>query len=635
MRRSRPHLVPYLAALVACSLLLSACTGPGSGSQVSTEPGPTIVPIEVKVAFMADYTVENPYGLVTPAMQGLKLAFSSGAQSPSLPVHAEVVAFDTQGDPARALDLAAEIADDPSYVAVVIGPFWQETPDVAALLLRAGLPTFSLSSLGPALGSGGGWWRTVPDSSLLTDLLVAEALSGEGAPNGVCLIGDGSGTSDRLEAELAARMGDAVALRASLPPGSPPVPVELQIAASGCGTVLWSGFSSGAIALRTALHERGLGHVGLIVSEASKDEAFLTGAGPAGEGTIALCGCVDLSTSTDQEAQSFVHDFQAASGSSPGVYAVEGYDIGGMMLRAFRGGLSTRELLMRVYVTGPGPYVGLAGHYSFAADGDLESSAQGIRLFRDQGLTWVPVQKETGSSRLPVRTPGVLIVGSCRAGAPYAYRRNGSATGFDVDLADAVAERLGLSMQWVSLACRDAPSALEKGRVDVLMTSANGLDPQTLISRVSLSVRIAVTMPGRQASRAEPLNRLTSGDVVGVIRAGDSAQWAGRRFVGSDAPTLRDLSDATLAYDLLESGELDAVVDVEWNAWRMTEDRPGLRVVASEDTGDHSVFIAAGPDTVLLGAIDSALAVLIRSSDYGRLFAEYFPGATLPGETGS
>ena len=46
----------------------------------------------------------------------------------------------------------------------------------------------------------------------------------------------------------------------------------------------------------------------------------------------------------------------------------------------------------------------------------------------------------------------------------------------------------------------------------------------------------------------------------------------------------------------------------------------------SVDVGAHDVFVAKGPDAVLVAAIDEALARLIRVGRYALLFAKYFPG---------
>src|SRR5262245_37782167 len=46
-------------------------------------------------------------------------------------------------------------------------------------------------------------------------------------------------------------------------------------------------------------------------------------------------------------------------------------------------------------------------------------------------------------------TDGVLTVGSCLDYAPFESVKNGEKTGFDVDMSEEIANRLGLTVQWV------------------------------------------------------------------------------------------------------------------------------------------------------------------------------------------
>ena len=73
----------------------------------------------------------------------------------------------------------------------------------------------------------------------------------------------------------------------------------------------------------------------------------------------------------------------------------------------------------------------------------------------------------------------------------------------------------------------------------------------------------------------------------------------------------------------------------EPDAWAAIERRPSLRVAQSIDVGAHDVFVGKGPDARVVAAIDGALARLIRVGRYGLLFAKYFPGTPVPSETGT
>src|SRR5437899_395442 len=61
----------------------------------------------------------------------------------------------------------------------------------------------------------------------------------------------------------------------------------------------------------------------------------------------------------------------------------------------------------------------------------------------------------TGTSSSPSSKPlstvkaGVLTVASCLNYKPFEYYKGGQLTGFDVDMIDAIAKKLGLQVTWV------------------------------------------------------------------------------------------------------------------------------------------------------------------------------------------
>jgi len=397
--------------------------------------------------------------------------------------------------------------------------------------------------------------------------------------------------------------------------------------------VAWTGFGARAGALRLAMTEAALGNVKLVGSDATKDESFLSVALTAGEGTVVTCPCADLSTSMAIVDQRFVHDYQSATATAPGVYSVEGYDVGNLLLQRFQAGASTRAALSTALGTAPS-FDGLATTYRFGANGELASGSAHVSLFVDQGLSWVPLGEANGRVELPVRTPGELAVASCHRGAPFVYQRHGSLTGFDVELARAIADRLGLRLAWQNLDCAKGMQALAAGHLDALMTPVSTLPQSTPMSRVYLSLHGVLVTTAKRAAAADPLKTLVAGEVVGVLQQRATSAWVKQALEPAGVKT-RVFADPTRAYDLLAHGSLAGVVDLEPDAWLQIENRPSLRVAASADIGDHDVLLAGGPDTVLLAAVDQALGDLLNAGTYTKLFAKYFPGTTVPAETGS
>ncbi len=626
-----PSTAAALVALIAT--LATACTG-GGGDPSSV---PDAVP--VKIAFLYDMSVPGFTQTVAPALLGLQLALQEALERGDLPVIPEVVELDVEGDDARASELAQQVADDPSYVAAVIGPFWPEPASVGNVLFTAGIPTLSLSALDPTLATQGwtSWRRVVSGVSRESAVLAAAIRGSSRSVAGVCVVGDGSGFSEILGGLLTTNLGSSrVAASVVLADQDALAGVVRRVDRAGCGTVAWTGFGPGATLLRTGLTEAVAVAVPLVGSSAMKTESYLTTTAGAGDGTVVTCACVDLGSSTRPEARRFIHDFQSRHGSPPGVFGPEGWDVGGMLVATFRAGAVDRRTVAAA-LAASNSYEGLANTYRFDDDGELVSGAAGVHVSRAEGVRWVSVGEGEGEEPLPVGTPGYLSVAACRKGRPHAYPVGDRLTGFGVELAAAIARRLGLTLSWRELPCRTALRAVANGTIDAVLAPAADVAQGTPTSGIALSMHVALVTSRAQAHEQDGvalLDRLGPHDVVAVVRSAETVPWTHETLEGTGAQ-VRITSDRRAAYEALVAGTVTAVADVEPEAWAAIERRPSLRVAQSVDVGAHDVFVAKGPDTRVAAAIGEALARLIRVGRYTLLFAKYFPGTPIPLETGS
>jgi ABC-type amino acid transport substrate-binding protein len=217
------------------------------------------------------------------------------------------------------------------------------------------------------------------------------------------------------------------------------------------------------------------------------------------------------------------------------------------------------------------------------------------------------------------------------------YTVGGRPTGFDVELAAAIARKLGLTLSWRDLPCRAALRAVSEGKLDAVLAPAADVGQGTPTSGIALSLHVALVTTKAQAH--EPgggtvLDRLGPHDQVAVVRSPETVPWA-HETLESTGAQIQLTTDRRAAYEALVAGTITAVADAEPDAWGAIERRPTLRVAQSVDVGAHDVFVAKGPDAVLVAAIDQALARLIRVGRYTLLFATYFPGTPVPPETGT
>ena len=398
----RPPFVAGASLLLTLALVTGACTDeeepgpPGPSDPVSSGPPMTVSPTLAEperftVAFLQSPDGEEAADRVVPAFQAARLAFSNAELVAGLPVDVEVVAFDTDGTPTSAAELAARIATTPDVIAAIGAPGLIEQATLGDALDAAGVPWVSLSGSGSGLGDREwtGWRRLVADQQVQGQVLAAAVDDVRSSRRGVCLLGDASSAARSILGVVAGSLDAEVVLR--VPVGEEQASVAdaaLAVLESGCGVVAWGGEGSAAAALRRQLAEDGARGVAFVGTDRIRDDAYVDAVGPAGEGTLATCPCVDVTTSTDLAAQRFIQDYQSEFGLPPGPYAVEAWDAARMIVDALRAGARTREAVRAALETTTS-LDGLAVIYRFGPGGDLAEPASAVRISRVEGGRWL------------------------------------------------------------------------------------------------------------------------------------------------------------------------------------------------------------------------------------------------------
>jgi len=378
-----------------CAVVLSACTDgvlPGTGP-AADPPSPVA---RVKIAFLQDLSAGDAALRTAPAFQGAKLAFDTAGLSGDLEVEVELVALDTRGDPETATLVARTMAADPAFVGAIGAPFLTDQRAVGDVLDAAGVPTITLSTLGPDLSKAGWttWRRAVADHARVGSAVAVFVDSLPGATRrGACLLGDGSQVASGLVRSVAGPLRAGIVLRSRVVADDAELAgVADAVRDAGCGVVVWGGLSGQGALVRRRLVEGGLRRVAFVGADGMKDGTFLSVSGTGGRGTVAACPCADLSTATELAAQRFIQDYQADFGLPPGPYAAEAWDVARMFVQAFREGAVTRaEVLRSLWAVDR--FDGLANTYVFEPTGELAPGAARVHVYRAQAGRWVAFQE--------------------------------------------------------------------------------------------------------------------------------------------------------------------------------------------------------------------------------------------------
>ncbi len=207
-----------------------------------------------------------------------------------------------------------------------------------------------------------------------------------------------------------------------------------------------------------------------------------------------------------------------------------------------------------------------------------------------------------------IREAGTLTVGVDTDLPPFAGTDAGRRAGLDIDVAAALAERLGLTVTFVEVEPSEAATALAQRTVDVVMSVP--ID-DAVFSSLSFAGMYAVDGPAffvstDSTASVEPSLTLDtlSAERVGAQR-GSLAYWLLVDALGE--PSVEPYDTLRAALEALSRGDVEVVAGDAFVAAYIARDHPTVRYAGSLGAGSP-LAIAVAPDaTTLSDAVREAL----------------------------
>lgn len=222
---------------------------------------------------------------------------------------------------------------------------------------------------------------------------------------------------------------------------------------------------------------------------------------------------------------------------------------------------------------------------------------------------------------------GVLTVGSDIPFPPFEFREGNELTGFDVELMEEIASRLGVEeVEWVDAGFDTIFTQLAGGRFDAVASATTITEDRAQIVNFTdpyYLAQQALTVNVEQTPDLQSVEELGEGDVVAVQSGTTGEAWA--RDNVPEGVEIRSFPEAPDTYTALEAGNVAAVIFDEPSAVAEAEDRPSLEVVQIIDTGERYGFPVNPENEPLLEAMNAALAEIIADGTYAEIYERY-PG---------
>jgi polar amino acid transport system substrate-binding protein len=225
-----------------------------------------------------------------------------------------------------------------------------------------------------------------------------------------------------------------------------------------------------------------------------------------------------------------------------------------------------------------------------------------------------------------VKERGKLIVGVSDTTPPFSFKKPGGAEviGYDLDIVHAVAKRLGMPVETVSVSSAERIPMLQEGKLDFVATSMTRtaerlkeidfsyiyfVTPHAVIVRKSSDITSVHQLAGKKASSAS------------TSTAGPNLKEA------EPAVELVYVRDYSIAFSMLKEGKVDAFPTDEsvLRAIVKQDGHPGDYVFLSDFTKSRNVgFALKKGEPRFRDAVNHALLEIEASGEAEKIFAAWF-----------
>ena len=224
-----------------------------------------------------------------------------------------------------------------------------------------------------------------------------------------------------------------------------------------------------------------------------------------------------------------------------------------------------------------------------------------------------------------IKSAGVFKVGTEGTYAPFTYHdESGKLTGFDVDIATAIAQRLGVKPEFVEGKWDGLIAGLDVNRYDAVINEVSVTDARKAkydFSTPYITTRAVLIV------RSDNTTVKTFDDLKGKKSANTLTSNFGKiaKDHGADVVPVQGFNESI---DLLTSGRVDATVNDSLSFLDFKKHKPDaqVKVVATDSSSDadQSAVLLRKGDPALVAAIDKALADIKADGTYAKISAKYF-----------
>ena len=209
---------------------------------------------------------------------------------------------------------------------------------------------------------------------------------------------------------------------------------------------------------------------------------------------------------------------------------------------------------------------------------------------------------------------------------PYEFYDGDQIVGIDVEVAGAIAEKLGMKLEVTDIAFDSIIPGVQTGKFDMGMAgmtvTEDRLEEVNFSTSYATGVQVVIIKDGSEITSVDDLFDV-GGYVIGTQTGTTGFLYATWDIEDAGLGTVKSFAKTTDAIEALKNGQVDCVILDNEPAKALVAANEGLSILDSEYAVEDYAIAMAKENTALLEQVDGALKELIADGTLQQIVDKY------------
>ena len=254
----------------------------------------------------------------------------------------------------------------------------------------------------------------------------------------------------------------------------------------------------------------------------------------------------------------------------------------------------------------------------------LSLAACGEKAPAEQPQTTEPTET---TEPAPSAEKEVLSMATEATFPPYEFYDGDKIVGIDVEVAGAIAEKLGMELEVTDIAFDSIIPGIQTGKYDIGMAgmtvTEERLEEVNFSTSYATGVQVVIIKDGSAIASVDDLFADGANNVIGTQTGTTGFLYATWDIEDEGLGTVKSFAKTTDAIEALKNGQVDCVILDNEPAKALVAANEGLSILDSEYAVEDYAIALAKENTELLEKVDGALKELIADGTLQQIVDKY------------